>query len=129
MWLLLYFFLRLFSSDSFTVCTCLQPYKFFNWIYGFFKNHPWRRVFHTTNLNNLENILQRSLRTDRAREKLFRASGSTNLENLLSDADHGGTFVGLMYICIGLPKKALDMSLVKISLVINSWDFQVIGTY
>ena len=45
------------------------------------KNHPQERVFHNVNLSNLGNVLQRNLRTDRARECIFRASEDTNLEN------------------------------------------------
>ena len=31
------------------------------------KNHPRGRVFHNVNLHNFENVLQRNLRTDRAK--------------------------------------------------------------
>ena len=47
----------------------------------------------------------RNLRIDRARECIFKVSGSTNFGNLLT------YFVGLMYVCINLPKNTLNMSL------------------
>ena len=40
--------------------------------------HPWRSVS-LFNLRNLENVLQRNLRTGTARECIFRASGGTRL--------------------------------------------------
>ena len=40
----------------------------------FFKNHPRKGVFRNVNLINLENVLQRNLKTGRARECIFRAS-------------------------------------------------------
>ena len=50
------------------------------------------------NLLNLENVLQRNLRTGMTRECIFRASGGTRFKN----KGGGGT---------GLPKKTLDTSL------------------
>ena len=50
-------------------------------IYEFFKNHQRKRIFWNASLNNLENVLQRSVRKDRARECIFRVSGSTNFDN------------------------------------------------
>ena len=41
----LYYLLHLFSSDRLAALTSLWPYKFFIWIYEFFKSHPQRRVF------------------------------------------------------------------------------------
>ena len=47
---------------------------------NFFKNHPRKTVFHNVTLSNLENVLQRHLRTDRARECIFTVTGGTNFE-------------------------------------------------
>ena len=41
-------------------------------------------MFRDVNLSNLENILQRNARTDRARECILRVSGGTNFENFSS---------------------------------------------
>ena len=53
------------------------------------------KVFRNVNLNNLENVLQRNLRTDRARECIFRAPGGANF---LAQHKPGSTVVGLMYV-------------------------------
>lgn len=37
-------------------------------------------MFRNVDLSNLENVLQRNLRADRARECVFRVSGGTNFE-------------------------------------------------
>ena len=42
----------------------------------FFKNHPWRGLFCNVNLSNLENVLQRNLRTSRACECIFCVSAA-----------------------------------------------------
>ena len=81
-WFLLYYLLCLFSSDCFAALTSLYFHKFFIWIYEFFKNHLRRRLSRNVNLSNLENVLQRNLKTDMARDCIFRASGGTNFENL-----------------------------------------------
>ena len=47
----------------------------------FFLNHPRKRVFQNVSLSNLGNGLQKSLRTDRARESIFRVPGGKNFEN------------------------------------------------
>ena len=39
-----------------------------------------KRAFHNVNLSNLENLLQRNLRTGRAVECIFRESGETDFE-------------------------------------------------
>ena len=49
-WFFLYYLVHLFSSDCFTPPISLQPYKFFIWIYEFFKNHPQRRVIVCTEI-------------------------------------------------------------------------------
>ena len=53
-------------------------------MYGFFKNHPQKRVFRNLNLRNLKNDLQRNPRTVGARECIFRASGGTDFENFFA---------------------------------------------
>ena len=65
------------------------------------KNYPQIKVFRNVNLSNLENVLQRNLRADRARECIFRASGGANF---LAQHRPGGTLVGLMYVPV-CPKK------------------------
>ena len=73
-------------------------------MYEFFKNHPRRGVFRNVNLSNLENVLQRNLRTERA--------GSAFLEHLeaqiwkvfLLSANLGGSFVSSIYVSL-CPKK------------------------
>ena len=61
------------------------------------------------NLRNLENVLQRNLRTGTARECIFRASGGTRFKNF--DNHGGGKGEGELQDVTGLPKKTLDMSL------------------
>ena len=90
----------------------------------FFKNHPRKRLFRNESLCNLENVLQRNLRTDRAREYIFRVSGGINFENFSLSANHGGAFMGSLCVpvcsiisryynvrkescCLWLPKKAI----------------------
>ena len=46
-------------------------------------------------LSNLENVLQRNLRTERARESIFRVSGGTTFKVALLDTNPGDTFVTL----------------------------------
>ena len=68
-------------------------------------------MFRNGNLSNLEIVLQRNLRTDSARECIFRASGGTSFSNL--PAWHQPWCCLCEFnICTGLPKKTLKMSLV-----------------
>ena len=76
-----------------------MPYE-----YEFFKNHPQRVVFHNVNLSNLENVLQRNLRIDRARECIFKASGGTNFENVTAERQSRWCLCGFD-VCTGLPQK------------------------
>ena len=69
------------------------------------KNHPQERVFHNVNLSNLGNVLQRNLRTDRARQCIFRASEDTNLENSPSGCQTWWHLYGFN-VCTGMPKKS-----------------------
>ena len=88
-WFLLYYVLHLFSSDCFTPFTGLRPDKFSIWIYEFFKDHPRRRV------------LQRNLRTNRAREITFRASGGAIFKNFPTWCQpYGSIFVSLKYVLV-----------------------------
>ena len=99
LWFFLYYLLHLISSDRFAALTSLQPYKFFIWIYKLFKNHPRKRVFRNVSLSNLENVLQRNLRTDRASKCIFRVSGGTQiLEIYPFGSNHGGTLMGSMFV-------------------------------
>ena len=67
-------------------------------------NHPQRGVFHNVSLSNMENILRRNLRMDRARECIFRESGGTRFEKFSTQRQpwwcpHG------FDVCTSLPKK------------------------
>ena len=73
-------------------------------MYEFFKNHPRGRVFHNVNLSNLENVLQKNLRTDRAREFIFRVFGDKNFEKYPLGTNHCGAFLRSMSVLI-CPKK------------------------
>ena len=55
-------------------------------------------MFRNINLSDLENILQRNLRADRARKWIFRAFGGTVLKIFLLCANHDGAFAGSMYV-------------------------------
>ena len=70
------------------------------WIYRFFKNHPWRWVFHNIKLSNLKNVLQRNLRTDRPGSAFLEDHEAQVLKNFLLSGNHGGVFVGSMYILV-----------------------------
>ena len=61
------------------------------------------------NLRNLENVLQRNLKTGTARERIFRASGGTRFK--ISANHGGGKGQGELQDVTGLPKKTLDTSL------------------
>ena len=54
--------------------------------------------------NNLENNLLRNLRTDMARECIFRASGGTNFENFLTRRQRWWHLYGF-HVFTGLPEK------------------------
>ena len=110
MWFLLYYLLYLLSWDWFAALTRLWSYKFFIWIYEFLKNHPQKRVFHNESLSNIENVLQRNLRTDRGREWIFRVSGGTNFEHFSARCQPWLHLHGFN-VCTILPKKTLEMSL------------------
>ena len=73
---------------------------------NFLKNHPQKRVFCNASLSNLENVLK----TDRARECIFRVSGGTNFENLSTQCQRWWCLYGF-HVCTGLPKKTLHVSL------------------
>ena len=74
MWLLLHYLLHLFNSDRFAVLISLPPYKFLFEYLNFFKNHLWGRMFHIVKKVIWKMHLQRNLRTDRAKDCIFRAS-------------------------------------------------------
>ena len=56
-------------------------------------------------MSNLENVLQRNLRADRARESTFREFGSTILKMYPLGAIYGGAFVDSIYVPIWKKKK------------------------
>ena len=96
---LLYYQLHLFSSDRFAAHIFLQLYKFLN----FSLNHPRKRVFRNVSLSNLENVSQRNLRTDRAKDCIFKVSGGTNFWKFFRPCWCLRGFV----VCTGLPPKKL----------------------
>ena len=61
-------------------------------------------MFRNINLSNLEYVLQRNLRADRARECVFTAIGGTILKIYLLGGNHGGAFVDSIYVPV-CPKK------------------------
>ena len=78
------------NYDWFTITFSIpsfSPHKFIAiqiliWVYKFLKNHPQTRKSGNVDLSNLENVLQRNLRTSKAGECIFRACGGTNFKNL-----------------------------------------------
>ena len=68
------------------------------------------KVFGDVILSNMENVLQRNLRSDRARECIFRASGGTNFENFTAQCQPWCHLPGFN-VCTALPKKTLDTSM------------------
>ena len=50
----------------------------------FKKNHPQKSAFSNVSLSNLEIVLQRNLRTGRAKGCIFRVSGGKHFENLFT---------------------------------------------
>ena len=58
-------------------------------------------MFRYVNLSNLENVLQRDLRTDRVRQCILTTSGGANF---LAQHKPGGTLVDSMYVPV-CPKK------------------------
>ena len=73
--------------------------SFYIWIYEFFKNHPRKRVFRNVSLSNLENVLQRNLRTNRARE----CHRSTYFENFSARRQPWWCLRGFD-VCTSMPK-------------------------
>ena len=62
-------------------------------------------VFRNVNLSNLENALQRNLRTDRTGGKAFLEHLEAQMFKIFRlSANHGDTFVGSMYVPV-CPKK------------------------
>ena len=102
-------------AASFQHLSLFSPHKFIAihiliWIYKFLKNHPQTRESGNVDLSNLENVLQRNLRTSRAGECIFRASGGTNFKNLPTGHQPWWCPQGFD-VCKCLPKKTLDLSL------------------
>ena len=83
-----------------------------------FKNHSGRKVFRNLNLGNLENVLQRNVGTDGARECIFRASEGTSFQNL-SVWRQPWCFLHVFDDCTCLPKKTLDTSLIPIKSILH----------
>ena len=79
-----------------------------------FKNHSGRKVFRNLNLGNLENVLQRNVGTDGARECIFRASRHKFSRFVCLAPAMPWCFLHVFDDCTGLPKKTLDTSLIPI---------------
>ena len=75
----------------------------------------YEEVFRNIYLTNLENVFQRNLRTGKARECIFRASGGTNFENLPVRRRPWRCLLGFD-VYTGLPKKAVDTSMIFVTL-------------
>ena len=69
-------------------------------------------MFGNVNLSNLENVLQRNLRSDRGREWIFRVFGGTVLKVCPLGGNYGGAIVNSIYVPV-CPKKTLDTSLMR----------------
>ena len=67
-------------------------------MYEFFKNHLRRGVFRNANLSNLENVLQRNLRTGRGRE--FSCQVPSMVPFWVGCMYR--MYVGCMYVCISM---------------------------
>ena len=96
------------SSDRIAALTshkllAIQTFYLNIWI---FINHPRKRVFCNVSLSNLENLLQRNLRREWARECIFRVSGGTNFENF-SARRQPWWRLRVFDVCTGLPKTTL----------------------
>ena len=78
-------------------------------------------MFRNVNLNNLESVLQRNPRTDRAGECIFRASGGTNFENFPAQRQLWWCLRGFD-VYTGLPKKTLDCLYYSTSWFSNCFD-------
>ena len=59
-------------------------------------------------VSNLENVLQKNLRTERTGEFIFRAPRDSNFENFCTRCQSWWCLCGLD-VWISLPKKTLDM--------------------
>ena len=79
-------------------------------MYQFSNNRPRKRVFRNVSLSNMANVLQRNLRTDRARGCIFRVPGGTNFGNFSARCQPLWRLSGFDE-CTGLP--GLDTSLTK----------------
>ena len=69
-------------------------------------------VSRNVNLNSLGNVLRRNLRTNSAREWIFRASGNTNFEKFTARRRQPCWHLHGFNVCAGLPKKTLHTLLV-----------------
>ena len=79
----------------------------------FFKNYPPKRIFRNESISNLENVLQRNLRTDTAMECIFKVSECINLEKIFRSAPTmvASSWVRCVYQC---DHKIMDTSLIVI---------------
>ena len=98
MWLLLNYLLFLLSSDHFAALTSIAILVCTD---EFFKNYPPKRIFRNESISNLENVLQRNLRTDTARECIFKVSECINLEKIFRSAPTmvASSWVRCVYQC------------------------------
>ena len=80
--------------------TCLWPCKFSSEHMNSFKTIREEELFSNVNLSNMEKVLQRNLRTNRARKSIFRKSGSKNFENLPAGRKSWWRLCALIYILV-----------------------------
>ena len=100
-WFLLYYLPHLLSSNCFATLKLIAIHI---WIYGFLKNHPRKIVFRNVSLSKLEDVFQGNLTTGRARECIFRVSGSINFKNFSAQQQPWQQLCGFD-VCTSLPKK------------------------
>ena len=97
-------------------CSYIQPYFLFEYKWTF------KKISATTSVSlcplKLEKVLQGNLGTDRARECIFRASIAHIFKMLPLNANHGGIFMGSMYVSV-CPKKTPDTSLIRDPIILT----------
>ena len=101
-------------------CSYIQPYFLFEYKWTF------KKISATTSVSlcplKLEKVLQGNLGTDRARECIFRASIAHIFKMLPLNANHGGIFMGSMYVSV-CPKKTPDTSLIRDPIILTYPDW------
>ena len=113
MWFLLYYLLHFLSSDCFAALTSLKACKFLIWIYDFFKRLS-TKFFAMKTLKIWKIVSQRNLKTEKARECIFRVSGGTNVCTVLPKKTNWYVTEWLVCKCLilSITKKVISYLLV-----------------